>query len=131
MRTVDLSVNWLLYGLYLLGSFGLFGFASMLDSGTVTISVMCYALIGASIFSLLLALFDKRFVHIDRAGISYSLGLSTHYIVTEDIEQIQRKRFFILTVLLVKKQSGEVKSFYSWSLSEAGFTKAEQLLASK
>ncbi|NOU51211.1 hypothetical protein HG263_11805 [Pseudoalteromonas sp. JBTF-M23] len=131
MKTVDLSVNWLLYGVFLLLCGSLFSLVSMLESRVVTLSVLCYALLVASIVPLTLSILNKRFVHIDRAGISYSLGLGTRYILSEDIKHIQRKSFSLLTVLQVELHSGEVKSFYSWTLSEAGFARAEQLLASK
>ncbi|MBD1583297.1 hypothetical protein [Pseudoalteromonas sp. S16_S37] len=131
MRTVDLSVNWLLYGLFLLLCVSLFSLKPMFESAAMALSVLCYVLLAASIIPIMLAILDKRFVHIDRAGISYSLGFGTHYILSEDIKHMQRKRFFLLTVLQIELHSGGVKSFYSWTLSDAGFVRAEQLLASK
>ncbi|BBN83171.1 hypothetical protein PA25_31560 [Pseudoalteromonas sp. A25] len=131
MRTVDLSVNWLLFGIFLFACASLFFSVSALELNAFILSVLCYALLVASLIPLGLALLNKRFVHIDRAGISYSFGCGTRYILTEDIKHIQRKRFLLLTVLQVELQSGEMTFFYSWTVSEAGFARAEQLLASK
>ncbi|OHU91811.1 MULTISPECIES: hypothetical protein [Pseudoalteromonas] len=131
MRTVDLAVNWRLYGVFLVLSLGLFTLSSIPVAGTITLSVLCYGLLGASLVSLILALSDKRFVHIDKAGVSYSFGFGTHYIHSEDIISIKRKRAYLLTVVQIQIKAGVMKSFYCWDLSDSDFSRAEQLLASK
>ncbi|MCF6436445.1 hypothetical protein [Pseudoalteromonas sp. MMG022] len=131
MRTVDLTVNWRLYGVFLILGLGLFTLCSISATGTITLSVLCYGLLGASLVSIVLALSDKRFVHIDKAGVSYSFGLGTHYIHSEDIISIKRKRVYLLTVVQIQIKAGAMKSFYCWDLSDSDFSRAEQLLASK
>ncbi|CAM4058104.1 hypothetical protein [Pseudoalteromonas byunsanensis] len=131
MRTVDLTVNWPLYSVFLTLCFGLFALSSMLEGGTNTLSMLCYALLTITLVPLFLTLSDKRFVHIDKAGVSYSLGLGTYYIHSDDIVRIQRKSFSLLTLIQVQMKTGKVRSFYSWTLSAPDFIRAEQLLASK
>ncbi|WP_105166616.1 hypothetical protein [Pseudoalteromonas sp. T1lg23B] len=131
LRTVYLSVNWLLYGFFLLVLLGLFRVVVLFDFVNLPISVLVYSAIGASLVSLALALAKKRFVQVDKAGICYSSGLRTHYISREDIVRIYRKKLLLLTFFVVETNDNTAKSFYSWSLSEADFDRANQLLSNK
>jgi hypothetical protein len=59
-------------------------------------------LLAVVLILLDLALINRRYVHFDKAGISYSMGVNTQYIPVDSIAAIQQLNFGFMKVLEIK-----------------------------
>ena len=128
MKTIDLTVNWIFYSLLIsIGAFT-YGLSLKLVALSQTLTVISLILFFCIFCSLSLALSNRRYVHIDKAGLSYSLGLNTHYLPTDSIENIRVSSLGIVKVLTVKRYDESSVSFYSWRISEVELEGAKKII---
>ncbi|GEK08113.1 hypothetical protein [Pseudoalteromonas peptidolytica] len=128
MRTIELEINWLFYALSLsliwLGHvvFSTFSIpASMLQ-------IVTMLLLLSVLTTLAFSLTGKRFLHIDKVGVSYSCFGKTHYIHAEHIKSIKLRSFGVLSIPAVYLDNGTVKRFLSWKMTREELNKADTIL---
>ncbi|KJY86974.1 hypothetical protein CWB89_08800 [Pseudoalteromonas piscicida] len=128
MRTLELEINWLFYVLALsliwLGN-ALF---SILDIPSSLLQIVTLILLFFTLSLLVLSLTGKRFLHIDKAGISYNFFGKTHYIHTEHIQAIRLRSLGIVSLPEVYLDDGRIIRFFSWKMNRDELLKAESLV---
>ncbi|ASD68663.1 hypothetical protein [Pseudoalteromonas piscicida] len=128
MRTLELEINWLFYVLALLLIWLGNELFSILDIPSLLLQIVTLILLFFTLTILLLSLTGKRFLHIDKAGISYNFLGKTHYIHTENIQAIRLRSFGIVSLPEVYLYDGRVIRFFSWKMNRDELHKAISLL---
>ncbi|ODB35477.1 hypothetical protein BB427_17315 [Pseudoalteromonas sp. BMB] len=128
MRTLELEINWHFYVLALsliwLGN-ALF---SILDIPSSLLQIVTLTLLFFTLSLLVLSLTGKRFLHIDKAGVSYNFFGKTKYIHAEHIKTIKLCSFGILSIPEVHLDDGHMIRFFSWKMNHDELHKAISLL---
>ncbi|TMP40699.1 hypothetical protein CWB96_00865 [Pseudoalteromonas citrea] len=129
MKTIDLTVNWMFYSTLLLVCIIIYGVSqtSPLLSNILTIS--SYLLLAGVLVSLSLAVINRRYVHLDKAGISYSTGLNTQYIPSDAIVDIQLLQIGFIKVLEVQLSDHTKTRFYSWMMSNEELQRTKKIIS--
>lgn len=128
MRTLELEINWLFYVLTLsliwLGN-ELF---SILAIPSSLLQIVTLILLLFTLTTLALSLTGKRFLHIDKAGVSYNFFGKTHYIHAEHIQAIRLRSLGVLSIPEVYLDDGRIIRFFSWKMNGDELLKAENLI---
>ncbi|CAM3807141.1 MULTISPECIES: hypothetical protein [Pseudoalteromonas] len=128
MRTLELEINWLFYVLALsliwLGNELFF----ILDTPSSLLQIVTLTLLFFTLTILILSLTGKRFLHIDKAGVSYNFLGKTHYIHTEHIQAIRLRSLGIVSLPEVYLDDGRIIRFFSWKMNRDELLKAESLV---
>ncbi|MBQ4862133.1 hypothetical protein J8L98_10585 [Pseudoalteromonas sp. MMG013] len=131
MKTIDLTVNWIFYGVLFLFCFVIYGASQTFPALANILMITSYLLLSGIILLLYLAVVNRRYVHIDKAGLSYSLGLKTEYIPCDTIENIRVTRIMFIKILEISLSNNRKTQFYSWSISAEELERTRSILNSK
>ena len=129
MRTLALEVNWLFYGLVVLFIYLLrvtFQAFSLPDS---VIQLLTFVPLVSTGLVLYLSLSDKRFLHVDKAGVSYKCGFKTRYLHREQISSIKCCSLLLIEIPVVQLTDGKQVYFFSWRIDKQARSKALALLS--
>ena len=129
MRTLALEVNWLFYGLIVLFIYLLrvtFQAFSLPDGVIQLLTIVALASTGLVLF---LSLSDKRFLHVDKAGVSYKCGFKTRYLHREQIASIKCCSWLLVDIPVVQLTDGKQVYFVSWRIDQQARSKALALLS--
>lgn len=128
MRTLELEINWLFYvfalALIWLGNILL----SILNIPSPLLQLVTLIPLLLTLAILALSLTGKRFLHIDKAGVSYNFFDKTHYLHAEHIQAIRLRSLGILSVPEVQLDDGRIIRFFSWKMNSDELLKAESLV---
>lgn len=128
MRTLELEINWLFYvfalALIWLGNILL----SILNIPSPLLQLVTLIPLLLTLATLALSLTGKRFLHIDKAGVSYNFFDKTHYLHAEHIQAIRLRSLGILSVPEVQLDDGRIIRFFSWKMNSDELLKAESLV---
>ncbi|MBQ4844842.1 hypothetical protein [Pseudoalteromonas sp. MMG005] len=131
MKTIDLTVNWIFYGVLFLLCFVIYGASQTFPALANILMITSYLFLLGIILSLYLAVVNRRYVHIDKAGLSYSRGLKTQYIPCDTIANICVTRIMFIKILEISLSNNRKTQFYSWSISTEELARTRSILNSK
>ncbi|MCG9761017.1 MULTISPECIES: hypothetical protein [Pseudoalteromonas] len=128
MRTLELEVNWLFYVFTLALIWLSNTLLSILDIPSLLLQLITLIPLLLILATLGLSLTGKRFLHIDKAGVSYNFFDKARYLHAEHIQAIRLRSWSILSIPEVQLDDGRVIRFFSWKMNADELVKAKSLI---
>ncbi|MCO7190104.1 MULTISPECIES: hypothetical protein [unclassified Pseudoalteromonas] len=128
MRTIDLDISWFAVLATLCGISLCYGMMTLVALNGIASSLMVLALLVVALV-VVSTLTNKRFVHIDKAGICYRTWMKTQYVHADEIVSLERQKLGPLRCLRVVLSNNRKLAFPYWSIDDVELQKAAQLLS--
>ncbi|MCG7564243.1 MULTISPECIES: hypothetical protein [Pseudoalteromonas] len=128
MRTIDLDISWFAILATVCGISLCYVMMNLVALHGVASSLVVVSLSGVALI-VLMTLTDKRFVHIDKAGICYRTWVKTRYVHADEIASLELQKLGPLQCLKVVLHNNRRLSFPYWSIDDADLQKAAQVLS--
>ncbi|WP_440054729.1 hypothetical protein ACSLBF_00690 [Pseudoalteromonas sp. T1lg65] len=129
MKTLDLNVNWLFFVVAFSVVFFVYSVGMSVGVAVTLMKVLAMAGAAFVLLFLILGLTHKRFLHVDRAGVSYRWLGRTRYLAKEDVVKVEQVSLGLVKVPRVHLVDGKCKTFYSWSITDQQQQRASTLLS--
>ncbi|MCG7536047.1 hypothetical protein [Pseudoalteromonas sp. OOF1S-7] len=128
MRTIDLDISWFAVLATVCGISLCYVMMNLVALNSVASSLMVLSLASVGLI-VLMTLTDKRFVHIDKAGICYRTWVKTQYVHADEIASLELQKLGPLQCLKVVLKNNRRLSFPYWSIDDAELSRAAQVLS--
>ncbi|AZZ99865.1 hypothetical protein [Pseudoalteromonas sp. R3] len=128
MRTIDLDISWFAVLATLCGISLCYGMMILVALNGLASSLMVLALLVVALV-VLMTLTNKRFVHIDKAGICYRTWMKTQYVHADEIVSLERQKLGPLRCFKVVLGNNRKLAFPYWSIDDVELQRAARLLS--
>ncbi|WP_046005823.1 hypothetical protein [Pseudoalteromonas rubra] len=128
MRTIDLDISWFAVLATVCGISLCYVMMNFMALNGVASSLMVLSLASVGLI-VLLTLTNKRFVHIDKAGICYRTWVKIRYVHADEISSLELQKLGPLRCLKVTLKNSRRLSFPYWSIDNDELSRAAQILS--